>query len=502
MKHFFSLTILICGYFLAHSQVDQMEVTWGENMKARKMLVTDIMSTGNEQEIYAINSSLKMFNQKTFLEKYNRLKLTNQVELNTRYEPGTFLSQQIVSLDTLLYSLNGRRTKTEISLKAQAIDPDDFSISEEEKSIYRIKLIKGRRNSYGEYKSARSRNEQKVAYVLGHPGSLEEKEIMTVKVFDNQFELLWKTNITIPYERGLTRIESVNITNDGLVYILTTVFKDRKERVRQERNYENFVIVVDSNGIAANHKLELEKKFIRDLKLNVAIDGDLMCGGFYSNEGYRSDGVFFMTLDAKDFSIKTQSLKAFDFNFIVEGLSERAKARTKRKAERGREIGLAHVTFRDFVVKENGGAVLVGEYVNIYTTTTTDANGNTTSTTHYHYDDIYVISISPNGSIQWAKKIPKYQHTANDGGFYSSFFMVVNEDVIHFLYNVADRKETHLQVTTVDSDGKLLHENLISNSRRENLRIRPKSCEQTSKNTFVIFATSKRYYQFAQVKLN
>ena len=96
-----------------------------------------------------------------------------------------------------------------------------------------------------------------------------------------------------------------------MVYILTTVFKDRKERVRQERNYENFVIVVDSNGIAANHKLELENKFIRDLKLNVAIDGNLMCGGFYSNEGYRSDGVFFMTLDAKDFSIKTQSLKAY-----------------------------------------------------------------------------------------------------------------------------------------------------------------------------------------------
>jgi hypothetical protein len=260
--------------------------------------------------------------------------------------------------------------------------------------------------------------------------------------------------------------------------------------------------VIDSSGIIANHKLELKDKFIRELKLNIDENGDLICGGFYSNEGYRSDGIFYMNLDAKNFKIKNQSMKPFDLEFIVQGMSDRAKSKTVKKSRKGKEVGLTHVNFRDFIVKENGGALLVGEYIHIYTTTTTNANGFTTTTTHYHYDDIYAISISMNGDIEWAKKIPKMQHTSNDGGFYSSFFTVIYEDVVHFIYNSHDRKQNHLKVSSINGKGEVKHGNLVSNHKRENLRIRPKSCEQVSKDAFVIFATSRKSYRLGKVTMN
>ncbi|MCH1473121.1 MAG: hypothetical protein L7V85_04325 [Bacteroidia bacterium] len=502
MKHITPTLFLILGSLFTKAQVDKMNISWSENMKSRKMLVTDVMSIGNPEEFFAINHSFKTFNRNTFLERYDNLSLMNQMVLTEKYDQGVHSSQNIIALDKNLFALNLRRSKIDVSLKAQQINSEDLSLEGEEKSIYNIKLIKGHNHSMGEYKNAKSLDEQKITYVIGHPGDMESKEIMTIKVFDHFFREEWKTRITFPFEKGLTRLQSVNISNSGIVYILTTVYNSRKERNRRTRNFENYVIVVDSNGIVAEHKLELEDKFIRELKLNVGEGGDLICGGFYSDEGFHSDGIFYMTLDANDFIIKHQSMKPFDLDFIVQGLSDRAKAKTIKKSKKGKNVGLTHVQFRDFIPKKNGGALLVGEYIHIFTTNTTNANGFTTTTTHYHYDDIYAISINPEGDIEWAKKIQKMQHTSNDGGFYSSFFTVINDDIVNFIYNSYNRKENHLKVSSINGYGTIKHENLVSNHKRENLRIRPKSCEQVSDNTFVIFATSRKSYRLAKVTLD
>ena len=502
MKHLIQTVLFFFSCSHAIAQVDNMNIVWGDNMKAKKMLITDVMNIGNEEELFAINSSFKAFNKKTFLERYEDLSLSKQMELTENYDLGVHSSQNIMALDENLFRLNLRRSKIDISLKAQKINTQELTIEGEEKGIYNIKLIKGRNNSNGEYKSAKSQDQKKITYVIGHPGDLESEEIMTIKVFDNSFNEEWKTRISLPFEKGLSKIQSVNLSNSGIVYILTSVYTSKKERNRRERNFENYIIVIDSSGIIANHKLELKDKFIRELKLNIDENGDLICGGFYSNEGYRSDGIFYMNLDAKNFKIKNQSMKPFDLEFIVQGMSDRAKSKTVKKSRKGKEVGLTHVNFRDFIVKENGGALLVGEYIHIYTTTTTNANGFTTTTTHYHYDDIYAISISMNGNIEWAKKIPKMQHTSNDGGFYSSFFTVIYEDVVHFIYNSHDRKQNHLKVSSINGKGEVKHGNLVSNHKRENLRIRPKSCEQVSKDAFVIFATSRKSYRLGKVTMN
>jgi hypothetical protein len=496
---FFLLFIISC---CAHAQVDQMEIVWGENIKSKKTIITDILSIENQDEIYAIKQSMKLFNRETYLEKYQDLQLVEQVELTQEFVSGEMLMQDILELNNHLYALNYRRSKIDKSLKAQALITDDLSLSSEETTLYNIKFTRGRKNTIGEYERAISRNEQRLAFVIGHPGEIESNEVMTIKVFDDQLQELWKQKITIPYEKGLTNIESSIISNEGIVYILTTIYKDKKDRVRQERNYENFVLVVDSSGIIAQHQLALKDKFIRELKLSASSEGDLLCGGFYSNEGFTADGTFYMTIDANTFKIKNQSMMAFSIDFLTQGMSSRAKAKTKKKAQRGRNIGLAHIDFRDIIVKEDGGALLVGEHINIYTTTTTDANGNTSTTTHYNYDDIYVINISADGKIEWAKKIPKFQHTTNDGGFYSSFFMVIHKDKINFIFNERERKMYSLKVVSLNSKGEKTDGNLVSNSKKENLKIRPKSCEQISDHEFILFSVSKKYNKLAKVTIN
>jgi len=487
--------------FTSTAQVDKMNVEWGDKLTAKKMLVSDILYTGNSSEFYAINSSIRIYKGQTFLEKYEDFKKTDSKELESEYRRGEYSAFNISELNNHLFALKSVKTKESISLSVQGVDPNTLEFSGNEDMIYNFKLSKGRNYTNGEYLKSISRKEERVAYVIEHPGDRESKAITTVKVFDDNYELLWKTKYTQPYERGLSRVESVNVSDNGLVYILTQVWKEKKEREKGERNYEYYINVVTKDGLESKEKLELKDNYIRDIKLNIAENGDLLCGGFYSKEGYRSDGVFFMRLNAKDFSVESENLKEFELDFLTEGMSERRTAKTKKRAKKGKEVGLTNVQFRDFIVKDDGGAVLVGEYVYIYTTTTTDANGNTSTTTHYNYDDIYVISIDKEGNIEWAKKIEKTQHTTNDGGFYSSFFLSVNENYLNFMFNVREKRDMNLHTISMDSDGEQQSKDLVSINRKEKIRIRPKSCEQISKDEFILFAVGKKFNKFAKVKI-
>ena len=135
MKQITLIAILVLSGLFAKAQVGKMKVSWSENMKSRKMLITDMMSIGNPDEFFAINHSFKSFNKNTFLERYENLNLSNQLVLAESYDQGVRSSQNIIALNKNLYALNLRRSKIDVSLKAQRINSESLSIEEEEKSI-------------------------------------------------------------------------------------------------------------------------------------------------------------------------------------------------------------------------------------------------------------------------------------------------------------------------------------------------------------------------------
>jgi len=501
------------------AQVSDFEVTWSKKIEAKKTVVSDIFNTGEPNTFYAVNTAYKLGSSTTVLEKYENLIPTQEQELNIEVSRGDYLEQDVLELNNHLYAIEYNRTRENISRKAQYINPEDLSITNEKIDLYNFKLSKGRNQSYGEYRRAISNDEECIAYIVEHPGDDESKSVATIKVFDDEFELKWKNKIILSSTKENTKLYSVDVSNQGVVHILTQVYREKKKREKDERNYEFYLLTVDESGLLSEEKLELKSNYIQDIELRVTENGDIMCGGFYSKEGWTADGIFFMTLDGQSLDIKEYSIKEFEMDFLTSGLSERQAANKEKRKDKGKEVGLTNVVFRDIIQREDGGAILVGEYVRVYTTTTRDANGNTTTTTHYYYDDIYVINVDPEGQIEWAKKIPKTQHSTNDGGFYSGFFSVVKDNKIHFLFNdypdnagemdprkirsyVPNLKYSSLMAVSMDSDGNYTREILVPADKKEGVRLRPKSCEQISEDEFILFAMSKKYNKFARVRVN
>ncbi len=498
------LIILLFSFIVvsADAQIDEMNIKWGDPIPAKRMLVDDILSANNEGEFYSSSTSIKFMGGTRYFQKYNSLKLKKQIELKSDYKRKEYDVEYVIELNDQLYLMNQVSTREKYSLSAQGLNNETLRPSGNREMIYNFKKNKTARYTPGTERSYISPEESKIAYVMTHPGDKKSPFITSVKLFDDNFDLLWDNKIEFDYPKERTHLTSITCSDDGTVYMLLRVTKEKEDQKRNERKYDIVLHTISADGLESSTTLELEDNYIVSLKLNISAEGNLLCGGFYSQEGYQTDGVFYMTLSSEDYSILTTSLKKFDIGFIVEGQTDRVKKKAKKKVAKGKNVGLSHVTFRNIIVKEDGGAVLVGEYVHIYTTTYTDQNGVTKTTTHYNYDDIYVINIDPDGQIEWAKKILKRQHTTNDGGFYSSFFMVVNGEHLNFLFNTRIKRENILNVATLDANGKEQIDELVRSKSRSKMRIRPKSCEQITDNEFIIYAVGKKSYSFARVVLN
>ena len=122
--------------------------------------------------------------------------------------------------------------------------------------------------------------------------------------------------------------------------------------------------------------------------------------------------------------------------------------------------------------------------------------------------------MSPDGKIEWSKKIAKKQVTRNDGGFFSSYALSIVKDKLYFvfndnpknlfykgegkLYNFNKSKESLVVLVTLDNEGNQTREALFS-AKEADILTRPIVCEQISKNEMILFGQRKKTHRFARI---
>jgi hypothetical protein len=225
-----------------------------------------------------------------------------------------------------------------------------------------------------------------------------------------------------------------------------------------------------------------------------------------------------MYIDGQNGDISRKNFKEFDIDFITQNMTEREAERTKKKESKGKDVELFEYDLDDLVIRDDGGVILIGEqfYINVYTTTYTNSNGTTSSTTtyHYYYNDIVVININPDGVIDWAKKIPKYQESINDGGTYSSYALGFLDDKLFFLFNdnpknltnTGDGKlknynpnrESIVALVVMENDGNFKKEALYK-MKRSDILIRPKLSQQVTDSEMILFGKKGKMQQFTKL---
>ncbi|WMJ75511.1 hypothetical protein RCC89_20450 [Cytophagaceae bacterium ABcell3] len=514
------LTLLIVAFSaLGFAQnANNVNILMGNETKAkRKTTLSDIIGF-DDSGIYAVRTKFNA--KKVSLEYYDNsmnLKLSQPLQLKTEgknrdYEFAVHLNDKLY----LFSSFHNQKLKKNF-LFVETVNKKTLLPNNDLKKVAEIEYK--RRWNRGDFNHEFSRDENMLMVFYNLPYRKGEAETFGFHVFDNEMNQVWHKDITLPYDDDLFDVMSYKVDNDGNAYVLGRVFKEKsKTKVRGKVNYHYTILSYGIDGQKAEYKVALGDRFLTDMQIAIADNSDIICGGFYSDMGTSSiKGTYFLTVDNKSKAIKRKNFKEFSMDFITQNYTERQQKKAKKKAAKGKDIEMYQYDLDDIILRSDGGAILVGEqyFVRVVTRTSTDSQGNvrTTTTYHYNYNDIIIVNMSPDGSIEWASKIPKKQVTVNDGGFYSSYVKAVRKDKLYFVFNDNPRnlndlkqgqiynfvpKKAVVVLAEVDMSGNVSKQALFDNKSASTIT-RPKVCEQISDDEIVIFGQRGRKNRFASV---
>ncbi|MGD1844030.1 MAG: hypothetical protein ACFB10_01390 [Salibacteraceae bacterium] len=449
MKYLFFLStwLLVFVPFGYAQDFTEATVKWGPEEERKGEFFIKLIGSQDEYTYTAWGQkgSLK-------IQKLNeRLEPINEILIERKYQ-GKSMDYEFSLLHgkaiRLFFSFYNKKAKKKYLL-VKTLNLSDLNVMDELKTIGSIDaqqkgISLGRGSSSetsGAFSYSMSRDENKLMIFFGNPGAKPGYEGFTFQVYNQEFEKEWEKEVELPYVNKLFSITDIRVDNPGNIHIAGKEYKPgRNENKRSEEFDYRIISWYQDTDRVTDYKVALQdEKIITDLQYAFNDKGELVCSGFYSNDDYRNvTGTFFLRIAVKDNKLLSRSIKEFDFEFVTQFMSDRQKKKAVKKEARGRDVELYEYDLDDIVLRDDGGAILIGEqyYVQVVTRTSTNANGQMRTTTdyYYHFKDLIVVNISPEGNIDWNIRIPKIQVTRNDGGYRSSYHLKVVNNKIYFLF--------------------------------------------------------------------
>jgi len=499
---------------------EYVSIQSGEKIKSSDGNITDIIGY-DESGLYVLKSKRK----KHTLVRYNQaLEEVISKELEEEFEGEKHSAEYLFyfSGKLWLFSSYRDREEDELQLYQSFIDAKTLQGQAKKKLIANVKRTGRIFKSEGHFDLRFSKDKERIAIVTHYPYQKNEFEKLKVNLFSSETgEVQWEKEIQIPYREDLFDIEGVKIDAKGNFYVLGKRYGDGldgklKEKVDGEKNYDYVVLGYFNDGKESReYLLQLEDKFISDLQLAVNENGELICAGFYTNTDRSGlSGSYFMRLNPTTKEVLAQSLKGFNIDFVTQNFTQKEKKKAEKRDAKGKEVGLTRYELDEMVLRYDGGVMLVGEqyFVQVVTHQSPGANGamNTTTTTHYYHNDIIVVNINAEGQIEWTDKIPKRQHTTNDGGMFNSYLLGAKGDKIYMIFNdhpknlnltvipgiskfatFSKQKNSIVTLVSLDVEGRNKRMSLLS-LKDEGMLSRPMVSEQVDQHTLVLLAQRGR----------
>jgi len=523
-------TALIALSLSAQTKTDKAEVTWGPDEKIGKDGTFTSVIADDGDAVYQLISRPYF----TYVQRMDLgLHITYQQPLDLVLDKkdlslkNILITQSHVVVFASLYD----KKLDENQLYMETYDKRDFRPEQRLTKIALIPAEKARRS--GSFDVKVSPDKSKVLVYMAKPNDKGANRTFAIQVFDSDMKPVWSKEIILPYSNDDFSVGQVEIDNDGNVVGLGRKFAEKQEATDLTRagrpTYENHLLVLTKDDEALqDHPIVVVDKFLQDMTLKIGANGNIVCGGFFSNNSDLSiwsiRGTFFLSVDPQTKQVVHESYKDFSDNFITQYMTGKEAKKAAKKADRkGEEMELPDYVLHDIIVNADGSAVMIAEqyHKELHSVSPPAGPGVMVNVTTYnsylyYYNDIIVVSIDPEGEIKWASKVPKRQCSANDGGRYSSCAVEVKGDNIYLIFNDSGKnlslrpgdkinrfdikgKDALTVLVTLDSNGNVAREALFPLDIRDVI-LRPKDCVELSNDKMIVYADRKNRFRFGEVE--
>ncbi len=305
--------------------------------------------------------------------------------------------------------------------------------------------LDGKRGRFaGSFSIYPSQNKEYFSVVWTIPGKREEETRYGYRVYDQNLAVMSEGEYEFPFPSKYCTVNMMYLSNTGDFFTVVTEYQESDTK-RLFNNYSNYktmhIYHITPDGME-DVEIDLEGKRIEALSLNSDNNRQFIITGTYGDRGKAGiKGLFYLRLDFKSQEILAEGFEEFADDFITQDWSDRQKKKMEKKQEKGKDVEplLYNYVMRDVHVLDDGSVVGSMEQYYVRVVTTRDPRTGATTTTYYYYfNDIVAFKVGADGGFDWHTKVQKYQVSANDGGYFSSYERFVDNGKMYLIFNDND----------------------------------------------------------------
>lgn len=422
-------------FLLASPLCSQYNIRWSELMSSKGRVMEVFPLSYSDFYTTRVQGSALM--SSLYLSNHSNFVITSKGKLKPKLEQGYGMIEEVKLVNGSPYVFISDKKEGQNTLYYQKYDNTCLPVGKAVK-ISSYQMPKGWKRK-GSFFVHQSENKEFVCVDYEIPGSKEERDRFGYKVYTNSFELVSEGEYELPYASDLVQIASNYLSNTGDYFLVAKIFRKDESRkmFRSVVDLDKMVLMQVTPSGVEEFELELkDNKQISDMTMSSDNNRIMTFTGLYGS-GSGINGVFFYQLDFNKKEVISEGWNEFGTDFITDGWTDREKERAEKTAAKGKgEPELYNYDVRKMITLEDGS--IIGMLEQYFVRESQNYNAQTrsyTTTYYYYYNDVIVYKIDASGKFAWMKKIPKYQVSTNDGGFYSSVASFITKDKLCVLFN-------------------------------------------------------------------
>ncbi|MDQ3052074.1 MAG: hypothetical protein M3Q95_14420 [Bacteroidota bacterium] len=302
-------------------------------------------------------------------------------------------------------------------------------------------------------------------------------------VIDTGFNILTQKSVLVPHPEKRFGFDSFALSVNGDLALLG-YHSEKIKALSSKRKIDFYVYAsrLDESGFK-EYIIPSQKQVST---LGIAFDNfnnQVVLAGFYfEREAKAGTGIFYATIDIS----KNDNLV---FNTkIIEGQNNSS---LKRERNLSSGTGLTDYPIERIVIRNDGGVIIVAEAA--YTTEYSYYDSFSQSFTQrleYHFENVVVISVNKDATVDWSAIVEKNQVSLDDDGVFSSFIAILNSEQFLLLYNDDISRRNKILPASITSNGVLTKGKPVPVS--DGFILLPRSGKQVAENELLIPAYKKR----------
>jgi hypothetical protein len=310
-------------------------------------------------------------------------------------------------------------------------------------------------------------------------------------IVDNTFSLQRQFSFDVPYPEKNFSYENWILSDEGDFMMEGSYYS--KENSETKRKWDAYKLFICKASGTSTKEYPLNSSLLELNGSNIAYDAvnkQVLLAAFYDEKSSGKSGILYAKL----------KLNGNDtLEIIKQPIQEGTLARmfNEQVSSKG-GLQINNLAIEKMVLRNDGGAVLISEasYVSDYSYYDYFTQSYIRNS-EYHFNNVIILSVNNDGTIDWDAVLRKEQVSTNDYGKYSSFCQMQTEGEINIIYNTQIERNNTIALFSVDKSGEANRKEI--NKPEDRILIIPYAARQISADELVFPCWNRKKLLMAKI---